>query len=82
MNDYTAPDLKIIKNKKAPPPITIGSEGFYKKFFNSMGIGDWCVVTKPDVTRVRQQAATRLKGRYSMYKHPKQKGSYILKIVK
>ena len=81
--NYTIPDLEIIKDKKPPQPLN-SNQGFYKKFFNSMDIGDWCVVKTEDVTRVRQQANTHLRGKYSMYKHPKEEeaGTYILAIVK
>ena len=78
---FIIPDIQIITDQKAPPRKT-APQSFYRDLIGSMKAGDWFVVDETDKVRIAGGIGKYARGRYSLYQHPEQEGSYIFTITK
>jgi len=70
--------FRIQRTRKAPvPSVQKARTNTWKDLFESMEKGHWFIVTKTNYGKVSQAAATYLKGKYKLYKHPTRKNCHV-----
>lgn len=70
------PSIISGRTKQAPPRRT-GPHSEWRDRMESMDVGDWFELPEKFHARITSAAVAYLKGRYTCYKHPEQKGFYI-----
>ena len=70
--------IKVERTASAPRPSnTRTRRSKWRVLLHSLKVGDWFVVDKKYRARVRNAGQLYLRGKYSMYMHPKSEGQYI-----
>jgi len=70
--------FRIQRTRKAPVPATQKAQtNTWRDLFASMEKGHWFLVQKRNFARVQQAAATHMKGKYRLYKHPTRKDCHV-----
>ena len=75
-------DIKIIKDK-SPPERTTQPNSHWRKFFQTLEVGDWFEIPTKQQASIRVAAVTYGLGRrYTCYKHPVKENTHVFLLTK
>jgi len=70
--------FRIQRTRKAPVAMSQKTNlNTWRDIFDSMGKGNWFLVTKPNYRKVSMAANKYVKGNYRLYKHPSRKDCHV-----
>jgi hypothetical protein len=77
------PQFTVVKDRKAPvQAMRCSGTSFWRDLFESMQVGDWFVLSKADLHRVKMSAGKYLRGRYRCYMNTEVAGTWVFTKIK